>query len=73
MVQFIPIAVVPQVFFAGIFPLENMADWLQSIGKIMPVHYAADALKAVMYKGIRIEWILVVISLHYRIRIMFID
>ena len=51
MVQFIPIAVVPQVFFAGIFPLENMADWLQTIGKIMPMHYAGDALKAVMYEG----------------------
>ena len=45
MVQFIPIAVIPQVFFAGIFPLEGMADWLQSIGKIMPMYYAADALK----------------------------
>lgn len=51
MVQFIPIAVVPQVFFAGIFPLENMADWLQIIGKIMPMYYAGDALKNVMYKG----------------------
>lgn len=51
MIQFIPIAVVPQVFFAGIFPLENMADWLQSIGKIMPMYYAGDALKAVMYEG----------------------
>ena len=51
MVQFIPIAVIPQIFFAGIIPLEGMADWLQSIGKIMPVYYAADALKGVMYKG----------------------
>lgn len=52
MMQFIPIAVVPQVFFSGIFPLENMADWLQVIAKIMPVYYAADALKSVMYKGL---------------------
>jgi ABC-2 type transport system permease protein len=51
MVQFIPVAVIPQIFFAGIIPLEGMADWLQSIGKIMPVYYAADALKGVMYKG----------------------
>ncbi|TYR81805.1 ABC transporter permease [Priestia megaterium] len=51
MVQFIPIAVIPQLFFSGIFPLEGMADWLQSIGKIMPIYYAADALKGVMYKG----------------------
>ena len=51
MIQFIPVVVVPQVFFAGIFPLEGMANWLQAIGKIMPIYYAADALKGVMYKG----------------------
>jgi ABC-2 type transport system permease protein len=51
MMQFIPIAVVPQVFFAGIFPLEGMAGWLQAFAKIMPMYYAGDALKAVMYKG----------------------
>lgn len=51
MMQFIPIVVIPQVFFAGIFPLEGMADWLQVLGKVMPIYYAADALKGVMYKG----------------------
>ena len=30
MVQFIPI-VIPQVFFSGIFPLENMSPWLSNI------------------------------------------
>ncbi|MCM3567415.1 ABC transporter permease [Neobacillus mesonae] len=51
MMQFIPIAVVPQVFFAGIFPLEGMAGWLQAAAKIMPMYYAGDALKGVMYQG----------------------
>jgi len=51
MIQFIPIAVIPQIFFAGIFPLEGMADWLQAVAKIMPMYYAGDALKGVMYKG----------------------
>jgi len=51
MIQFIPIIIVPQVFFMGIFPLDGMADWLQQIGKIMPMYYAADALNGVMYKG----------------------
>lgn len=54
MIQFIPIAVIPQVFFAGIFPMEGMADWLQAFGKVMPMYYAADALKGVMYKGLSI-------------------
>lgn len=55
MMQFIPIAVVPQVFFAGIFPLEGMADWLQAFAKIIPMYYAGDALKGVMYKGLSLS------------------
>ncbi|MET3698521.1 ABC transporter permease [Bacillus oleivorans] len=55
MVQFIPIVVIPQVFFSGIIPLEGMADWLQALAKIMPIHYAADALKDVMYKGLELR------------------
>lgn len=52
MVQFIPVAVIPQIFFSGIIPLEGMANWLQAIAKIMPLYYAADALKGVMYQGL---------------------
>lgn len=51
MMQFIPIVIVPQVFFAGIFPLEGMAEWMQVLGKFMPIYYGADALKGVIYKG----------------------
>ncbi len=51
MMQFIPLIIVPQVFFSGIFPLDSMAEWLQNIGRIMPLYYAADALNGVMYKG----------------------
>jgi len=51
MVQFIPLVIVPQVFFSGIFPIDGMADWLQQLGKIMPLYYASDALNGVMYKG----------------------
>jgi ABC-2 type transport system permease protein len=51
MMQFIPIVVIPQIFFAGLFPLEGMAGWLQALSKIMPLYYAANALKGIMYKG----------------------
>ena len=54
MIQFIPIAVIPQIFFAGIFPLEGMANWLQVVAKVMPMYYAGDALKGVMYKGLNL-------------------
>ncbi len=59
MMQFIPIVIVPQVFFSGIFPLDHMAEWLQYIGRIMPLYYAADALNGVMYKGFSFNEILV--------------
>jgi ABC-2 type transport system permease protein len=52
MVQFIPLVIIPQIFFAGIFPLEHMASWVQVIARIMPLYYGADALKSVMYKGL---------------------
>lgn len=51
MMQFIPLVIVPQVFFSGIFPLDSMAGWLQNIGRIMPLYYAANALNGIMYKG----------------------
>ncbi|MBC8830475.1 ABC transporter permease, partial [Escherichia coli] len=37
-VQFIPIVIVPQVLFCGIFPLDGMADWLVWIAHIMPLY-----------------------------------
>lgn len=57
MVQFIPLVIIPQVFFSGIFPLENMDEWLQWISKIMPLYYGADALKSVMYQGLGLKQI----------------
>ncbi|MEB2629958.1 ABC transporter permease [Peribacillus frigoritolerans] len=58
MVQFIPLVIVPQVFFTGIFPLAGMSDWLQKIGKVMPLYYASDAMNGIMYKGFTFNEIL---------------
>jgi ABC-2 type transport system permease protein len=52
MMQFIPITIIPQVFFAGIFPVEAMAGWMQAIAKVMPMYYGGNALVDVMYKGL---------------------
>jgi len=51
MIQFIPIIIVPQVFFSGLFDLSTMAPWLQSIGHFMPLWYIADALRNIMIRG----------------------
>ncbi|WP_163652275.1 ABC transporter permease [Listeria sp. PSOL-1] len=50
-IQFIPIVIVPQVLFCGIFKIEGMADWLQWIAHIMPMYYGATVLKGIMIKG----------------------
>jgi len=52
MVQFIPLIVVPQVFFSGLFNMETMAEWLRWLSWIMPLTYAADALRGVMIRGV---------------------
>lgn len=51
MFQFIPLVIVPQVFFSGLFNLDTMSEWLQGLGRIMPLYYGADALRDVMIRG----------------------
>lgn len=48
MIQFIPLIIIPQVFFTGLF---DLAPWLDYVGYIMPLHYIGDALTQVMIKG----------------------
>ncbi|WP_342546054.1 ABC transporter permease [Lysinibacillus sp. FSL K6-4013] len=72
MMQYIPLVIVPQVFFSGIFPLDSMAEWLQNIGRIMPLYYAADALNGVMYKGYSLPDIIVNLSILACFAIVFI-
>ncbi|MEB6571099.1 ABC transporter permease [Staphylococcus auricularis] len=57
MIQFIPIVAIPQVFFSGIIPLENIADWISIIGYLFPLRYAGDALTEIMIKGQGLEYI----------------
>ncbi|ARI79252.1 ABC transporter permease [Halobacillus mangrovi] len=51
MIQFIPIVIVPQVFFSGLFPIEGLSYWLQAIGNVMPLTYGAEALRGIMLRG----------------------
>lgn len=51
MIQFIPIVIVPQVFFSGLFDLSTMAPWLRAIGRVTPLWYVADALRNIMIRG----------------------
>ncbi|MCZ9310374.1 ABC transporter permease [Weissella koreensis] len=51
MMQFIPLVVVPQIFFSGLVSLDSMAGWLKVIADIMPMKYAGDALTNVVMSG----------------------
>lgn len=57
MMQFIPIVAIPQVFFSGIIPLENITNWVSVIGYLFPLRYAGDALTNIMIKGQGFEFI----------------
>ena len=50
-VQFIPIVLVPQIFFCGLFPIRGMVDALKIFSKCMPLTYASNALTQVMTCG----------------------
>lgn len=49
--QFIPIVIIPQVMFCGLFNLRESPQILQSLAKIFPLTYGADALRKVMLRG----------------------
>ncbi len=49
--QFIPLVIVPQVLFCGLFSLRNAPVWVTALSKIFPLTYAADALTNVATRG----------------------
>lgn len=50
-IQFIPLVIVPQVFFSGLFNLDAMNPWLQKLSYVMPLYYGADAMRGIMIRG----------------------
>ncbi len=71
MIQFIPIVVVPQVFFSGLFDLSTMSVWLQRFGRLMPLYYVADALQNIMIRGKNLSYIMMDIGVLLLIFIFF--
>lgn len=49
--QFIPIIVVPQIFFTGIVPIDLIPFNLGNLCYVMPMYYGATSLKEIMVKG----------------------
>ncbi|MDD4580399.1 MAG: ABC transporter permease [Methanothrix sp.] len=58
-VQFIPLIITPQIVLCGIWwPLQSVPEVIRPLSYILPLTYAADALREVMLKGAGITEIL---------------
>lgn len=58
-VQFIPLIITPQIVLCGIWwPLQSVPEFIRPLSYILPLTYAAHALRAVMLKGAEIRDIL---------------
>ncbi|MDF2566932.1 MAG: transport system permease protein, partial [Oscillospiraceae bacterium] len=55
--QFIPVIIIPQMFFSGLIPIDTLPFGLGKLAYIMPVYYGCTALENVMIKGFGIEQI----------------
>lgn len=49
--QFIPIIIIPQVLFSGLFDLRDAPNWVHWLSRVFPLTYTADALKEMMIRG----------------------
>ncbi|WLD94794.1 ABC transporter permease [Alkalihalobacillus sp. AL-G] len=72
MIQFIPIIIVPQVFFSGLFDIETISDLVSWIGPLTPLYYAAEALRDVMIRGLGWEYIVLEIAVLVGFSLVFI-
>lgn len=52
MVQFIPLIVIPQIFFSGIIPVAQMSAPLRMFAHLMPLYYGGQSLANVVEKGV---------------------
>jgi ABC-2 type transport system permease protein len=51
MLQFIPLVIVPQILFAGIFNLRSGPLWMSVVSDLFPLTYAGRALRDLMIRG----------------------
>ncbi len=49
--QFIPIVIIPQMFFSGIVPIETFPHGLGKLAYIMPIYYGCSGLQNVLVRG----------------------
>lgn len=63
MIQFIPLVIIPQIFFSGMLNVDTMEPWLQWIAPIMPLYYAGNTMIDVILKGFTLGEIIAPLSI----------
>ncbi|WKY47658.1 ABC transporter permease [Eubacteriaceae bacterium ES3] len=51
LVQFIPVVVIPQIFFSGLIPIDTIPFGLGNLCYITPIYYGCTALQKIMIQG----------------------
>lgn len=72
MIQFIPLVIIPQIFFSGMLNVDTMESWLQWIAPIMPLYYAGNAMIDVVLKGFTFGEIMAPLSILFLFIIVFV-
>jgi ABC-2 type transport system permease protein len=73
--QFIPIIIIPQVFFSGLIPIDTLPYGLGVLAWFSPVYYGCTGLENVLVKGSGLEgiWFSLVILLLFIILLFFLN
>lgn len=51
LVQFIPVIIIPQIFFTGLIPLDTIPFGLGNLCYLTPIYYGCTALEMIMIQG----------------------
>ncbi len=50
-IQLLQIVVIPQILLSGIFDLSQTPGWMQTLSRMFPITYGAEAMRDVMLRG----------------------
>ena len=56
--QFIPLVILPQIAFSGLFSLRSAPSWTRYLSEVLPLTYGIAALKKVMLEGASLHGVL---------------
>jgi ABC-2 type transport system permease protein len=71
-VQFVPVIIIPQVFYSGFLPLETLPYNLDKLAYVMPIYYGGKSLKRIIINGEPFDSVLMSVLILIAITVVFI-